>query len=143
MEPPKRLVLDTNVIVDHLRGKGDLALMSLLQEKSELATTMVNAFELFYGAHKSQKVRANLASVKGFLSTVELLELDEVSMEKSGKVLADLEKDGLGIDPRDLFIGCVSASRGYALLTNNRRHLERIEGLLVVTPSDIVGTRSP
>ena len=73
MEPPKRLVLDTNVIVDHLRGKGDLALMSLLQEKSELATTMVNAFELFYGAHKSNKVRANLASVKGFLSTVELL----------------------------------------------------------------------
>ncbi len=138
MEPPKRLVLDTDVMVGHLRGRSkDPDLMSYLQERCDLATTMINAFELYHGAYKSQQVRGNLASVKGFLSTLDLLELDDVSMEKAGELLADLERRGLAIDPRDLFIGCVSTSSGRALLTNNRRHLERVSGLLVLTPADI------
>lgn len=136
MATPKKLVLDTNVIIDHLRGR-EASLISFLQDRSELATTMINVFELYYGAYKSRNVAANLTSVKGFLSTIDLLEIDEASMERSGQVLASLEKRGLGIEPRDLFIGCVSAAQGYALLTRNRRHLERIPDLVTVTPSDL------
>lgn len=75
--------------------------------------------------------------MKGFLSTITALEFDEPSAEKSGQVLAQLESKGLAIDPRDLFVGCVSLAHGYPLITNNRRHLERIPELLVITPSDL------
>jgi predicted nucleic acid-binding protein len=133
---PKRLVLDTDVIVDHLRGKA-ASLIARIQDQCELVTTPINSFELFYGAHKSKNARANLASVKGFLSTIGKLEFDEPSADKSGEVLAQLEAKGVPIDPRDLFIGCISLTHGYPLMTNNMRHLDRIPELLVLTPSSL------
>jgi len=136
MAIPKRLVLDTDIIIDHLRGKAVSSLVGRLQDEYALATTLINSFELYFGVYKSKNVRANLASVKGFLSTVKELEFDEGSAEKSGQVLAKLEADGLAIDPRDLFTGCTSLVHGYPLLTNNHRHLDRIPELLVLTPSD-------
>ncbi len=137
MEIPKRIVLDSDIIIEHLRGGAASSIVRRLEEESELATTIINVFELYYGVYKSRNVGTNLASVKGFLSTVKVLELDEVSMEKSGQVLAQLEGRGGRIDARDLFIGCVSLTRGYPVLTNNRRHLQRIQDLLVLTPSDL------
>ncbi len=137
MAIPKRLVLDTDIIIDHLRGTSLSSLVSRLQDECALATTQVNSFELYYGAYKSKNVRVNLASVKGFLSTVTILEFDEAAAEKSGQVLAQLEAKGLAIDSRDLFIGCMSMAHGYPLLTNNHRHLDRIPELLVLTPSDL------
>jgi predicted nucleic acid-binding protein len=137
MAVPKRLVLDTDVIIEHLREKTGPSLIGRLQDESALATTLINAFELYYGAYKSKNSRTNLASVKGFLSTITTLEFDEPSAERSGQVLAQLESKGLTIDSRDLFIGCISLAHGYPLLTLNRRHLERIPGLLVITPSDL------
>jgi predicted nucleic acid-binding protein len=137
MAIPKRLVLDTDVIIEHLRGTTGPSLISRLQEEFTLATTLINSFELYYGAYKSKNPRTNLASVKGFLSTITSLEFDEPSAEKSGQVLAQLELKGRTIDPRDLFIGCISLAHGYPLLTRNRRHLERIPGLLVLTPSEL------
>jgi tRNA(fMet)-specific endonuclease VapC len=110
--------------------------MERIQDECELATTPVNSFELFYGAHKSKNARVNLVAVKGFLSTLEKLEFDERAADKSGEVLARLEEKGVAIDSRDLFVGCTALAHGYPLLTNNKRHLDRIPELLVLTPSD-------
>jgi len=137
MAIPKRLVLDTDVIIEHLRGRTGPSLITRLQEKFALATTLINSFELYYGAYKSKNSRTNVASVKGFLSTITSLEFDEPSAERSGQVLAQLESKGRTIDPRDLFIGCISLAHGYPLLTRNHRHLERIPELLVLTPSEL------
>ena len=46
------LVLDTDVLVSDLRGKTSI-LRKL--ESSNVATTVVNAFELFHGAYKSKE----------------------------------------------------------------------------------------
>jgi len=51
--------------------------------------------------------------VKGFLSTLEILTIDDSSAERSGEVLTKLEREGRTIDPRDLFIGCVAVENGY------------------------------
>ncbi len=137
MEVPNQIVLDTSVIIAHLRKRQESRLVTMLQEKVELATTIVNAFELYYGAYKSKQLKANLSSVKGFLSTIQVLIMDEGSAEKSGEVLAKLESGGKAIDARDLFIGCTAVKNGFAVLTHNREHFERIPELLVLTPSDI------
>lgn len=129
-------MLDTPVIIRHLRGRESSTIQEL-QENSELATTMVNAFELFHGAYLSAKVGRNLSAVKGFLSTLEILPLDEESAEKSGEVLAELEREGKAIDPRDLFVGCTALRNGFAVLTDNRAHFERIPDLLVLSPSGL------
>ncbi|MDV3278465.1 MAG: type II toxin-antitoxin system VapC family toxin [Nitrososphaerales archaeon] len=135
MEVPKKVVLDTTVMIRHLRGK-EPRLMSELESRAEPATTIINVFELYHGAHKSREVRRNLSAVKGFLSTLEVLTMDDASAERSGEVLAKLEREGRAIDPRDLFIGCVAIENGYAIVTDNREHFERIPELLVLAPSE-------
>lgn len=137
MEAPRKIVLDTDVMVHHLRGREESALVNSLQERSSLATTMINAYELYYGAYRSKNLEANLSHTKAFLSSIDVLTLDERSAEKSAQVLAELESKRMGIDPRDLFTGCIAAENGYAVLTLNRKHFERIPGLLVLAPSQL------
>lgn len=136
MEIPKRIVLDTDVMIEHLRGKGG-RLVDTLEEKAELATTVVNAFELYHGAHRSRQTARNLSAVKNLISTLNLLAFDEPSAERSGDVLATLEREGRAIDPKDLFVGCVAVQNGFAVATYNGEHFGRIPGLLVVSPSEV------
>ena len=137
MAIPKRLVLDTDVAIDHLRGRPSPSHVTRLQDEFALATTQINCFELYHGAYRSKNVRHNLASVKGFLSTISVLELDDSSAERSGQILAELESKGSTLDPRDLFIGCIAVTHGYPVLTKNPKHFARIPELLVIEPSDL------
>ena len=133
VESPKRIVLDTNVIIRHLRGRrSDSILIKTLQEHSDLATTIVNAFELYYGAYKSRDIRSSLSSAKGFLSTLDVLDFDDRCAELSGQVISLLESKGIAIDTRDAFCGCIALVNGYSMVTFNRRHFERIPNLHVL-----------
>ena len=136
MEIPRRIVLDTDVMIQHLRGKGG-GLIGALEDRAELATTVVNAFELYHGAYRSRQTAKNLSAAKNLLSVLSLLSMDDVSAERSGEVLATLEREGRAIDPRDLFVGCVAAQNGYAVVTNNGEHFGRIPGLQVLSPSEV------
>ena len=138
MEVPKRLVLDTTIIVRHLRGqREETGLIHRLQDISTVATTIVNAFELYYGAFKSKETAKNLTSARGFLNAVEVLDLDDDSAEFAGKVMANLESRGIALDPRDVLIGSIASKNGFSVVTRNSKHFERIPELQVVEPEEI------
>ena len=50
----EKVALDTDVLVDFLRGKGRAVklLAKLMSKGASLATTVINAFELYWGAYK-------------------------------------------------------------------------------------------
>jgi len=123
------LVLDTDVLVTDLRGK--TSFLKDLEEK-ELATTVVNAFELFYGAYKSRERAINLQATKGVLASVRVLGLELETAEKAGEVLASTQKAGEALEIRDLLIGCIAREEGFSLLTYNLKHFRKIPGLRVV-----------
>jgi len=138
LEVPKRIIIDSTVIIGLFRNKPvDVQLVKEVEAKAELATTTVNAFEIFYGAYKSKDVERNLASAKGFLSTVKLLEFDDGSAELAGQVLAEMEAEGKSVDFRDLFIGCIALSKGFTVVTHNKKHFQQIPKLHVMEPSEI------
>jgi tRNA(fMet)-specific endonuclease VapC len=139
MEAPKRVVLDTTIIVRHLRGsKAETELIERLQEASNLATTIVNAFEIYYGAHKSREAAKNVSAAKGFLGGLdEVLSLDENCAERAGKIMAELESKGTGLDPRDVLIGAIASANGYPVLTLNSKRFERIADLQVIDPKEL------
>jgi len=69
LEFPRRVVLNFSVIVGVLRNKGeDVRIVRELEAKAKIATTTINAFEVYYGAFKSRDSKRNLVAVKGFLS---------------------------------------------------------------------------
>ena len=92
----------------------------------------INAFELYRGAYKSQNQEKNLASVKGLLNSLYMLNTDEDSMEIAGKITARLERGGNMIDIRDLLIASIALVNGFGVLTNNVRHFNRVPHLRVV-----------
>ena len=127
------LIVDTDILIDLLREKDyAVSLIKKLEDEVELATSAINAFELYRGAYKSQNQEKNLASVKGLLNSLHMLNTDEDSMEIAGKITARLERDGNMIDIRDLLIASIALVNGFGVLTNNVRHFNRIPHLRVV-----------
>ena len=126
------VVLDTDVLVSDLRGK--TSILKELEGKDP-ATTVVNAFELFHGAYKSEVSSANIAATRGLLESLRLLGLSAKAAERAGEVLAETQNAGQTIEIRDLLIGCIAREDGMSLLTNNLKHFRRIPGLRVVDAS--------
>ena len=123
------VVLDTDVLVSDLRGK-----TSILRELEgkDLATTVVNAFELFHGAYKSKESSANLSATRGLLGSLRLVGLSVKAAERAGEVLAQAQKSGQAIEIRDLLIGCIAREEGLSILTHNVKHFRKIPGLTVL-----------
>ncbi|MCZ7384290.1 MAG: type II toxin-antitoxin system VapC family toxin [Candidatus Methanoperedens sp.] len=124
------IVIDTDVLIDLLRNK-EYAVSKIreLEKKEELATTDINAFELYFGAYNSRDKNRNISSTKGLLKTLTLLHTREESMETAGRIFAEKRAKGKMIEIRDLLIAAIALQNGYKLLTNNREHFEWIEGL--------------
>ena len=128
------LIVDTDILIDLLRKKDyAVSLMKKLEDEVELATSAINAFELYRGAYKSQNQEKNLASVKGLLNSLRMLNTDEDSMEIAGNITASLERDGNMIDIRDLLIASIALVNSSGVLTNNVKHFSRIKHLRVVS----------
>jgi predicted nucleic acid-binding protein len=123
------IIIDTDVLVSDLRGRTSV-LRDL--EDGELATTVVNAFELFHGAYKSKEPATNLSATRGLLASLEVVGLGVKAAERAGEVLAQVQKSGTALDIRDLLVGCIAREEGFSLLTYNVRHFLRIPGLEVI-----------
>jgi len=127
------LIVDTDILIDLLRKKDyAVSLIKKLEDEVELATSAINAFELYRGAYKSRNQEKNLASVKGLLNSLRMLNTDEDSVEIAGKITASLERDGNMMDIRDLLIASIALVNGFGILTNNVGYFNKIKHLRVV-----------
>lgn len=132
-----QVIIDTDVIVDVLRGKEKVvAFVADLEKRGlTLSTTSVNAFELFYGAYKSKKKLQNLAAARKLLGRMVIFKMGLRSAEKAGQIYADLEAAGQQIGLRDVMVGAIAIVRGCSVVTRNVVHLRKIKGVsLVVAP---------
>lgn len=126
----EKIVLDTDILIGFLRGrKEDVSFFK--EQKYNLATTMINAFELYYGAYKSEKSRQNITATKKLLSNLVLLHFSDHAAEHAGKTVANLRKKGKMLDFRDAMIGSIASTEGFSLKTKNKKHFQFIEGLLL------------
>jgi len=127
------LIVDTDILIDLLRKKEyAVSVMKQFEDEVELATSAINAFELYRGAYKSENQEKNLAAVKGLLHSLHLLNTDVDSMEMAGKLTASLERDGNMMDIRDLLIASIALVNGFGVLTNNVRHFNKIKHLKLI-----------
>jgi predicted nucleic acid-binding protein len=125
--------LDTDILIDFLRNKGEVVDWIIKnEEKNVFSTTIINLFELYFGAYKSQNFQDKISAVKKLEEKLKIIYFSEKSAETAGRIGAELEKKGNLIDKRDLFIGTIALTEGYAIKTNNKKHFSRIDGLSIV-----------
>lgn len=122
-------LLDSDTCIGILRGHAEV-LARRASETADVATTWVTAAELFYGAAKSARPENNAALVVRFLNTLPVIAPDLASARLFGELKARLTNTGKTVADADLFIAAIALSRGATLVTGNRKHYERISGLV-------------
>jgi predicted nucleic acid-binding protein len=130
-----RTVIDTDVLIDLLRNvKKVVGFLAEIEEKgSLLSTTVINAFELYYGTHKSREREQNLLATRKLLNRLILLPLEPASAETAGHIYAELETKGQPIGLRDALIGAIVLTKGFTIITRNVEHFQKITSLTVIT----------
>ncbi len=128
----KKICLDTDFLVNFLRNKKEEVEFIIENDNNILATTLINLFELYHGVYKYKEIQNNLMKLEELASRLIILNLSQESVKKAGQIASELEKSGNSIEFRDLLIGCVAQEEGYCLKTNNKKHFERILGLILV-----------
>jgi tRNA(fMet)-specific endonuclease VapC len=126
-----KYLLDTNVCVQHLRGRGGITVALEQQPESDVAISALTVFELLYGAHKTRHPVAAVAAVTELMTRFESLPFNDAAADASARVRVALERSGQAIGPTDLLIAGVAISRGLTLVTHNTREFNRIAGLSV------------
>ena len=124
--------LDTDLLVSILRGKEEAKKnVNELDEEAKGATTSVNAFELFFGAYKSERKQENLKEASKLLERLTVFPLNLASSKKAAEISAKLMTKGETIDFRDAMIAAIALEYGLTLVTRNQVHFKRIKGLQV------------
>ncbi len=119
------IVADTDVLIDFLAHKGLAERVAFELERGDLRTTAISRFELMAGA---RSVRQQ-AAVLDLLEALPTLPLDQAAADDAARVRRDLEAKGEGIGMADSLIAGIVRHHGGILLTRNRRHFGRVDGL--------------
>lgn len=123
-----KYLLDTNIIVDHLRGV-ELIDSRLTEEGS--AISIITFSELLYGACKSLHQARSRKAVQDLLSLLNLRiePISEEVAQEFAEMKAILERAGQRLEDFDLLIAATAKVFGLILVTRNIKHFERVEGL--------------
>lgn len=125
--------LDTSFIIALMR-RDERALTKLeeyISSDTRLTTTPITACELFKGAYKSTRREKELQKVKTTLSFIEMLDFSIEASERYGKLMASEGLHGAPIGDLDAMIASLALTHGEGIITSNRKHFERIDGLQI------------
>lgn len=110
------LLIDSDVLIDHLRGARRLVV------EHDMYYSVIGRCELFAGPeHQEDAVRDLLAPLRE-------IALDAPTAEAAGRIRRET-----GLPTPDALIAATAIVNGLSLLTRNRRHFERVPGLRLAT----------
>ncbi len=127
----QKICLDTTFLISFLRGNPESShFINSTEQTARLATTSINLFELYQGAYKSKYAENELQLINDLKQKLLVLPFSEKNAQFAGMIAATLK--GNPIEIRDLFIAAIAMTKNYAIKTNNKKHFERIPGLIVL-----------
>ncbi len=120
------LILDTNAI-SALSAQDD-ALLDVLAPESELAVTVVNAAEFFYGIQNSKKKNQLALWFAEFLESVRILDLNREIFPFYHGIRTELKEAGTPIPANDLWTASLARLHGMKVVSRDG-HFDRVRGL--------------
>lgn len=123
-----RYLLDTNAVIGLLKDTtSPLALRARREDPRDVGLSSIVAYELYYGAFKSQRRAENLRRLDAI--RFEILPFDKEDAIAAGEVRATLAAVGSPIGPYDVLIAGQARARNLTLVTDNVREFERVKDL--------------
>ncbi len=126
LEPmPELLLIDTDVIVDYLRGQAD-AVSYMEGLNDPLLISAVTVAELYFGVREGDERTA----LDKFISAFGLVPVDEAIAVKGGLYRRDYRKSH-GVGLADALIAATAEVRGATLVTLNKKHFPMLASITV------------
>ena len=134
-----KICLDTDVIVNYLRGKEPVKseLLELFRSGKTICMTSITIYELYMGANLSEKPEKEKEKLDNLRMYIREIEFNSLAAEMAGEIDAHLKKTGTRIGVRDVLIASVCIVNRIPLYTKNTSHFSRITGLELHEISDI------
>ncbi len=122
-------MVDTDWAIHWLRGQPKVTERLASLQPEGLGLAVISLAELYEGVYGSTNPKQAESGLRNYLTGVEVLLVDEATSQIFGRERGRLRAAHRIISDFDLVIAATALQRNLTLLTNNRRHFERIEGL--------------
>lgn len=124
------MVIDTNIFIEHLRAKekSNTNLARLLNGSQELFISAVSVYELYTGAVTSE----NKNRIRLLIDDISVLTFTYDIAFLAAEIFRELKAKNQLIEFRDIFIAATCIAHHLPIVTLNKKHFERIEGLKVI-----------
>ena len=124
--------LDTNVIIDMLKGKHPCMFRHFENTYStDIYVPSVVVAELEYGAAHSADYEKNKSLYERFISNFAIIPFDKKCCKPYGTIRQDLNAAGTPIGGNDMLIAATVIANGGVLVTHNVGEFSRINNLAV------------
>ena len=119
-------LLDTSVVIDHLRGfsRATTLLEDLLHSEDTLAASELTRFELLAGVRQDEQ-----ADLEKFFLVVDWVPVTDEVVRRAGAYARSYRRSHTGIGAVDYLIAGTAAAVDANLLTTSPRHFPMFEGL--------------
>lgn len=127
-----RLIIDTSIIIDELRGgkKWNRLVNEFKKNDTELFLPSIVIFEIFSGqSSKNKKIKDK---INNLLSYFQLIDLSEGVAQKAGEIYRD-DDSALGVV--DYVIAATAMEVGAQIVTLNKKHFSKIPGISIYQTS--------
>ncbi|MBI2043569.1 type II toxin-antitoxin system VapC family toxin [Candidatus Pacearchaeota archaeon] len=112
--------IDTNILIDILRGDEKLASKLQNLSSSLIYITFITLCELYKGAYSYHDSVIKISDIKNLVSSFGFLNLNEKICEEFGKMYSELKKTGKMIEESDLFIASIVKVNNLILITRDK-----------------------
>lgn len=122
------LILDSDVIIDHLNNKSNYLSLIIGNSKEDLFISIITWSEIVYGIKKSKNLIKAYKQFTRFIIdlNIKILEFDLKIADKFIDLKIDLEKKGSKLEDFDLIIASTALVNNLTLITRNIKHFLRI-----------------
>jgi len=123
------VLADTSILIDYFRkkDKSKSKLIELVDNEYDFCISSVTEYEIYSGATGPQ-----IEYWQAFLQRVAVFPFDQASAHTAVEINKKLKQKNKQIDTADLFIAATAISNGFSLATLNKKHFDRIEGLVII-----------
>lgn len=113
-----KYLLDTTVLIDHLRGRRDVAnlIISLARDGHLLGVCCINVAELFAGLSSHDQTRAI-----HLIDRLEYLDVSRDAAKEAGRLRFDCARRGVTLTTADALIAATAFHEDATLITANVR----------------------
>jgi len=127
-------LIDTDILSQFFRGNSKVAtkMKTYLQYYDSIPLSIITFYEILNGLYYKDS-KNMLRRFLEFTSMNNVVPLTVLSTKLSARIYAELRKNGITIGHTDVLIAGIALTNGMTLITNNTKHFDKIDGLVIET----------